>query len=1518
MGYLDYLKDDNKDIIGEVEKRAQEEYKDYWTRVKEAWKAGEETRKKARMKAADYKYDNWKYNFRERFLSNAGIGNAWELSWIGEQISSPITALFTPTWAEWNTKEDPNIAFKTLAWISDVWWKLYSYWLEKARGWKKLDEEEKDVAKQVWWDLILSLWGYGIGKWLKFWVNKIKTKNTINKEINNSKSSIKWLIWNLNDTKFTPSPKTQLDIEAQLNKHLDEEISLLDKVDKKDNIKKQIYWIVWKINDWKNIDFIKEVNKIASRNKINLDWIISDFNKTKSELYYKNHIYWNFLEGWKNIKLKNINLIKKDMINDWFSSASKKEKASFIKKYNNTYWKSNVDLVINKEKWKSFDKNLIYKLIEWNKAKNQWTGFKDWTWIGDIKYTELKIGLDRWLFEIKKWADGEKWFFFTKKWLDELWSHPKKIDWMENGFVHQNEKIWNKVVKEIENEKNMFNNQAVNELFKENETLKLNKIDDDVLRFHHLDEWDLNEIVNRIDEVNKTKKLWLDKDVEKALNSWLKEDLINLHKKFSTLKLQWFVTNKTYTNIASKWKGINTSLDRITGKLEDFNPKKIQLIRNQINKIVNDTKWKSWQALKQAQAKIEQLRFLQKAEEFKIKKKDLLNRRQKNILQKELKNIAKAKWLKTNFLDEFFGKKQWRDATSIARLKELTNKAKVKIGERYAKQLNTAIDKELTRISLSKQWKLIKAWNMDIDTTVALMEIKKIKNNMHSISIDKLEQLLSDVKQLKWEGRAKFKKLEDEWKLKISNNVKEIVKWLEWKKLVKELWDEWVDTYAKQIGAFMGSIYKSWLMNYRLIDEIFNFSEKAKQIYTYSVRNAKDIFERNEATKINKLLEMATNRFKDVKELEELWTILRARDYNIIDWVKSYEWLAKIIYNKNIATNPFYKKLDVPVEWKPKFLEDLIDLWDADDLMTWEKIRHTELWRILKKADDKRFSSFIEINDKIFDYYGRRIKLTAKEADNISMEVREKYFPDQIKWKIYSDIELQAWSAFWNKINRYIWKGWLKRKMAIEQIKKAWYEYETNYIKILMWNHKNMRYYADMQLALKEANQTYNWVLRRAWAFTPDELKWINDKEFFYNWEKVTVDLSTRNDSGKFEMTAWNNKLYIDLNEVDVKIWDWISSHLSKSERGKMEFYLRTIAQWWFTYATNADRIIAKLSNHFWVQALSWNIASSLKQPLSFFDAVPIVWADNLRRWFKDMKSKWMDEYLLKQPAIANRLESGWNFEVKQSMNDIKQWKVTSKIIKWYEKFVDTWMFALKHLDSYTFKRIWLAWLRKTLVDKKIIQIWDDITVDLLEQLPNKNLLFAEAVDLAERSAGSSNILMQPQLFRNAFSKAFFTLMSTQMNRVQNIVQLTPRMINDIKKWKPWAMKDLVVLHWMFLTSNYLEWLIWMEIGKKLYDMWAETWTWYNNEQADILFSKDMIINSTLWQLPVWSIWEKIISWRPNIALKWVWNVWKDFLWIKDEIMKWELGWMVKWMADMLIDWFGTKAWKYLKNWLSE
>jgi len=417
-------------------------------------------------------------------------------------------------------------------------------------------------------------------------------------------------------------------------------------------------------------------------------------------------------------------------------------------------------------------------------------------------------------------------------------------------------------------------------------------------------------------------------------------------------------------------------------------------------------------------------------------------------------------------------------------------------------------------------------------------------------------------------------------------------------------------------------------------------------------------------------------------------------------------------------------------------------------------------------------------------------------------------------------------------------------KETSEHVK--WYNYEYNPINILASSGRQQVYYIHMKPQFDINRRLLRW---KSIEINEANIETLEEKLSTWHY-KLINSLWDEVEFVWVDKKAWNvvtKEWAVPMDTVSLQSKAWIKSELTPEARKYINEYMDTIAKWWHYTETTTDRYVAKIAWHANVMPLVWNMSVVAKQGLSLFDAMWVAWVKPILWAMRDLHSNPSLFIRLAEQVDAIASRWGWDFLLKE----IKPW--TTKLGKVYSKYIEYWTAFMKLWDQYIYSQIWY-WAYKDFLVKNKLATKNAIITDFTNAKAIK-----KANDIANRAASTANPLWMPSAYKNIYVKQFFGIATTQLNRVDEMLNEFPR---DIREWNYWSAARRATF---FFASNASELAITFAIGWFLYDIWATTYEWYNQDFMEWMTSADWIYRMTLWQM---------FAFNKMQSVMWFWITW--------------------------------------------
>ena len=1181
-----------------------------------------------------------------------------------------------------------------------------------------------------------------------------------------------------------------------------------------------------------------------------------------------------------------------------------------------------------------------------------------------MKWDALKYGLDRGLFKRNEWIETyKKWkadgFQLTDKGYDILRKSKeyqtdkimqKKISkWREEWMAHYYQDDFVKISNDIDNGKYAWGRE-LQEIYKEHITRQdMAKIEEGILSTKAGIPKAKEQVIEDIMAINQRSKLNLDWYINKALKGKDK-DFDNLIKKYSGLKANGFISDEAFqsakktvnvkADIGFTKRAVN-SLKEAAEKLWDTKVSKKDVEKkvkeNPQYKAASDKMMKTIDELADAvknkmYKKADALRSVLKSEkrnQRQIRYNILAENNQISMLKREvtkdLRMKASVMGIDRKVIDKMESRAYWQDAKTATDFIKSVDKMASALENAYTKSLFDNIRKEFKSLSVIKWLNFTKSSTMDIQYIVELKKIEKVFSDKvkGDINIVDLEKILVEVRDLKAEAKTSYKKVEAQKKLEIAN-----LQWSINQTLLKVGIKEDAETFLEKAKEMVDTLENTSLVQYRLIEKIFNDNPEAYKVFITNIQTANNRFEAWEKLAKNLANTIVKVLGDDNVKMAQFWDLLLARNVDYLDdWVQ-FTGIARQVYDKSKKSG-FNTKLPeseyLKMEDKPKWLSALPNISDTDKI-SWDEIRKTELGRTFMKEGDKNYQKLFKIWDKFYTLEGSALKRVAKEVDNIDVNIHEKYSPMQRKNRNDADLDFEIGDVM-TGANGHINKWSLKNRATIDQIKNLGSTYENNPIKLILGQSRTTRYYIHMQESLQKASRVYNGYWGKLSNLSPEELAEIKKNnpnvQFSYANRVGELDMNDIDIDGNMSFSYITEGLKdrvverVSPESVDViNPNNAVKNNLSKEHQKRMKLFLEWVANGGSKNLSEWERALTKLANHFNALPMLFNISSAIKQPLALIDAIPFVWSRNLMSAAQNIaRDSRLNKALDKVSAISARTDAWPNYNIREvnNRNMAHKWD-TGKIKKAYGAYQEAGFFMLTRMDSMSYKAIWAAAYKKQLLDSGKLKKWEPLTAKHIETWDEAMVeMMAKSDIMANKAASTADPLFQQQMYRSAYIKMFAGLMTAQMNRMQNLYKMWPSLYKDGQYTELWV---LVASN---LVGAYLDYQIGMQIGKALHWMWFEQWDGYAEDQEDLLFNREVAIRLSAWQTLLWGKAIEMITGGSLSPMLWgIGKFGESFAPIYEGISTWDWDVEMSMVVDIATTWVLGKLGKYASSQLKE
>lgn len=868
---------------------------------------------------------------------------------------------------------------------------------------------------------------------------------------------------------------------------------------------------------------------------------------------------------------------------------------------------------------------------------------------------------------------------------------------------------------------------------------------------------------------------WL-KNLNKAIADW---DLSNIWigvtdaisgKNYSAVKTQTLKSLKENIEKVIEWEA-----DAKIKAIRDYNElvvknrlDDVELIKNSDISLENLFK-KSKDITKQIQElnrvwKLEKLEWSQKLTDFnKLVSKKITEA--KKVFTRDYKA-----WLKImNIIKEDLSRfvvKSWREAwlnsEEIAILKDKSwlNKAVVSNWKININEIK------------NKTFDLIQKENINKKISQIEGEIKKIKitttkaKPSKTIAIKRAAEIDRLTKEVEWLQKIEAPDsviLDRKLELQKLKNEQAAEKWTRWAFLdLTELVE------LKTISDDFNVLKKTWEWAAKdldnILDRIVNLKSEANK------RNTKRILDKEKAinTDANDILFNDNILTKEAfekfwKEIKDNWYIAATKKVlwdgkklvrNLFStWDRFFIWLTnkwadstmfKVMRNNineasDLVTRDFTKAFwDIEKKWSkwnqfdiPKRRQAAKDLtlyaWikqglskDLDDV--W--ITKAERQRIVKDIEwDKTLKSIYDDTISSFKDAFAKLNETSKLEDWFEVEAVKNYFPLVRKWW-QNDPSFLMTSKSWKVNLEPYFKQTMPSWFRQARVKNKWkLDVDANFFDIAKRNMYNQYYYAHMK-----PQTTY--------------ARWVFDK-ISHNFD---------------ELDNKQIKHYLDVVETNGQVL------MPKNE-----------------LANEVYNIVNTVSNNFAWAALWGNAWTVIKQLLSEWDIMAVIWPEYWGMW----KKHWM-QYSLNSKKRAEL------YEMSPQLAERAWWDLSLKELKssknLFDKMVTLGLKPMEWMDTHVAIPAFIGW-----AIKKWVETWVKFDINDVKTFTKE---MTQAGELAVRlSMWSWRVIDVPQVLQNPLTKVFFPFQTNVMTRLWLLFQDAPR------KFSQWELAEA-----SWIISAYFVW----------------------------------------------------------------------------------------------------------------
>lgn len=1433
--YADILKNRKKKTWVQDKQKALEKvasYKPYEKRVKEAFVAGTRRIENATQ---IIKSTGWLTAQSEKDrLGKVILGTAQAVGWAGEQIFSPVTWLLTPS-TPLEEGEEWSGFMKGVANVMEFGWRVGEK-ATKTYFWKWSNELLETAGKNVWWDTIIW-WGILAG-WKAIWLWAKAVKNVSFKKIDRAtviseyKDMLdkKGALINMNTDTLQKSTEV-FDTLMQ---------DIWSGISKKDLIKKTRDYGI-------NPEFFtKKLNEVTDANYLKARWLDYTFQKIKAGI--KNKTATKI-----ETKLNEIgyatdpDFAKSELRKQWYSQSD-------IDKTEN--WMKQRD-----EALKTTDARVLKNLLDLKELKA-----KSWDELG----YDTKIDRPIWeayaywirngLLKRVKGAGKSEWldsFQYTEKWIQTIrdnWLQYDRFDaHITNWLWNYRPEKFDGILKDYDNN-TIISPWVVDDLMNDlSWDVEMKSIDSSLFDLYSWENVDYEAMANNFGAINR--KYWTNFNVE-DIRAWKIEWI---EKQFDQLRKNEFITVDKLKNPA-KAVNVSSSIGLVKRIFKDLRKWVNDIdaskpIKGQLDAL-KTTFWKKAQELKRnlqwKELALKSKLLANKADHLRWRM-EIIARSQwvewvKQEILKNLKELPSTwlyKWNIQKVISDVTDKSFWKDIKTPNQLKKVVDNINKRIAVEHARWLVKEIKTKLkaNKVNQTNSW--YKSSKMNIEQLMQLQTANELFGKMKywELDIKELEDLLGEIDAVIRDGKSIKLAKNQEKTIEVNTIVKQIepdVRDLRWTK------DKTTTTMSGKIADLFSSYDNALLEAPRLIKKIFGNSKIATDYFILRVERAWNSFQSFEEKYTKWLANTIDAFFNGSKEATQEWTefmLARRRSYTPDGKVDNWSWLDRLMADK---TSKFAKKTDKysGIE-KPEYWNEL-----PDDV--WNQIRQTELAGTMLKYWE--YEELIKIWDGFHNITGTMANKVRTEIDNKFLEAEPYYFPiEYLSWpKSWLIDEIGVNASYKSTINPPAFKKTSKNVKGDDIVMNK------NVYSLLYGNHRMVRYYTHMQEAHKDMFKLYMWDAKSVKAFSIDEINgYMKDGYSFRvgtsevevlqaveQWGEIMLDVNM-DVGGKIE------RAMVRADDATIKMGEGLEDYLTPEARYRLKNYVDRVARAGNTAWTTRDKAMSITANHFNRLPMMGSLSVVAKQPLSIIDAGGKVGYRNLSRAEKDLwTSPWIDDALNDIPSISNR---AWDLQVKELTDALRYDGVWFKVVRWYEKYGNIMMKPIQIADKFIYKKIWLASLRKRLVEKGDILANENITPEMIRTLEPDDIAYAD--DMTNSVTATNNPLMAPQIYDTPWSKALFGIFTTQLNRIHILTRDVPEM------WKEWSKKGdfslmnmndehrrAIITTASLMTSNIAEVAVTIWIGKLTNELGISNWEWYDEDFMNQMISMDTAWRTTFWQ----------------------------------------------------------------------
>ena len=1403
----------------------------YWSRVIEAFDTGKE--RISRWKDLKREAQFWSRRDEEGRLNTLTSRNAWisqvtwglDILWGGlESLSSPISALLMPSKVSLDSgsEKEPWAIISWLANIFEFWgdvWERIVSWISSQPFSPQLREASRDVG----WDLLFEWLTLGAIKWVSGVTSWIKRAWRT--------SSITEGTWGTIDNsifRFTRSSNERADkyLEQARSSGMPQ-LNINEDLFKQDLVDLEIKLQTWSAKRVEVDEFIQ---------RYWIDKVDADYFRTKLETQNSAPA----LSARTNSASSN--RILKNIQNKTYTKIQKR--ANELGLFNPKTPEANLPVIrrtLEKEftptEMRTFDRfqseDLNFQIVKEAIDTPAWNAFS----------AELALDLlDRGLVVRNTTRD---WFQFTKKAValikkkdptispDRLWRVEK--DWItvnaEDLAIAQSRRD-GEIFSSLEADRlydELRGSGEINrlrELLLEKQTWSQRATIDNDIRatIENINEKfnlgiNANEIFDsRTGKINPTK---IDEVIDTLVkirdNEFILYKNIKTPNKAKSLRQKLWFEQRLYKEIFNKWKELWKKLyDEKLVKIRIKHEERLRAITKKYKKDINELELK---------LATEKLRFRQERAELAMATKNTLEFKKtftrnlkdwvsQGIYSKKAVTRLENKLYKSNAFNKL-------DVSKPDTVEKFLKQANEDLLSFQTQAIIFDIGEELKNIKRggTKSSKKKDRMKLDPVTQDKLLQLKEIYDKWQ-YNLFELQDILDRLRNIQSKSNEAMIDFELQQNKVAAEIVKKIEEWeinpIEWKADI-DYRDTWFLDKAKKYWASN----RTWQrFRARTWERIFwdRNSEWYKAVFL------KPLQDHDLATKFkSKYFDSAQIAIRDL-----LWGYEWGFDFIVFmqsiqsitrNWEVVFTWLENI---RNARSHAAYfkqsKDKPIPFDEMPKELPFTPEAWASLDWLPIQKLL-AEKWgspayqkalKVLERFNDELFpmlSKVVERNEGVA--LNRYKNYLAMPARAIEGDTRMDFQSND-----FMNAKVSDWFINDRKIYNNNWE----------------FEYDINFFDLFNREWSKQIDYTFKKDTFEQVKRIFNWRVIKADA--AKNLKESVDKWFkLYNkkWDEIEY---TKYVDWKLYSETWE----IDLAWLEFRIPNtWIKKKLGRTWEKFANQWLDDLAGWGSRNYSESATVVSWVTQFVSKNILSWNISPALKQPLVYFDWVAILWIKRITdAQYEILNNKALKDRLNNVSAIQERV-------AQPVLQDIS-WPVKKgKILAGYNKFIDYGLAPMKYLDRITYRNIWYAAYRKALDDEWLSFNWRFDLPDMV----------ARATDEADRIASVAKPMSLPPALSDPISKMMFSILSTQLNRLQlawDWFRKAKRWYSkaDMKEFKQWTNQML-----MFIAGNVADAWVSYQLAKILYELWLSTWWGFEESFIDELSqTEDMLratVGSTIW-----------------------------------------------------------------------